>query len=500
MGFGLGFWFNMCSQCAFAEGAPYIRTQPIQCRNLLGTAALPTPRRSSLLPGGPEGHAVVSDSSMLSADLLGDFVSCSPPSSSLLALDPSQHSGVLMQRRECEGSVGSGVQASPLDALWEALPHQTSASSGGGGGAPSLKQHVSASSGGGVATDLSPRPSAASSSGGGIGAAGLRRKSLSEASWSGPAPGWQAACAMNHAMDAAAAAPAPAPAASLSAAFPASCNELVQVPEVWPTGSSCTDGGSRSTAGGVSAQLALPLQEPLSMTASEAAAWGQPWPEPAGPSLGKASVELVAVTKETGVGVAAAPPVLAAAAAGAVREPTQPPPASGTFSEEEEGEEEEWEEVPSQGSGITTAHGPSGASGQVQMLLRRILSGELPLWGLVRRLPLALSHPLLLQLLAACTGSQAGSSSSKLAPGVTGRPLSDAEQAARARLLQAMLDTPWSAEAGGDGGIPMEYSEDSRYAILNDMTAGERQGLGFRVGQGGQQLDNRRGGVSQEAH
>ena len=78
--------------------------------------------------------------------------------------------------------------------------------------------------------------------------------------------------------------------------------------------------------------------------------------------------------------------------------------------------------------------------------------------------------------LAACAGSQAGSSSVKPAPGVTGRPLSDAEQAARARLLQAMLDTPWLAEAGGGGGIPTEYSEDSRYAILNDMTAGELRG------------------------
>lgn len=49
-------------------------------------------------------------------------------------------------------------------------------------------------------------------------------------------------------------------------------------------------------------------------------------------------------------------------------------------------------------------------------------------------------------------------------------PLSDEERRARGRLVQAMLDVPWSVE---DGGVPVAYSEDSRFAILNDMTAGE---------------------------
>lgn len=44
--------------------------------------------------------------------------------------------------------------------------------------------------------------------------------------------------------------------------------------------------------------------------------------------------------------------------------------------------------------------------------------------------------------------------------------------------MQAMLDAPWVAEEGG-GGVPTEDSEDSRFAILNDMTAGEHQGLGL---------------------
>ena len=48
--------------------------------------------------------------------------------------------------------------------------------------------------------------------------------------------------------------------------------------------------------------------------------------------------------------------------------------------------------------------------------------------------------------------------------------MSHEERQARGRLVQAMLDVPWSAE---DGGVPTSYSEDSRFAILNDMTAGQ---------------------------
>ncbi len=47
-------------------------------------------------------------------------------------------------------------------------------------------------------------------------------------------------------------------------------------------------------------------------------------------------------------------------------------------------------------------------------------------------------------------------------------PVSSAEAAARERLVQAMLDAPW---VPGEG-VPAAYSEDSRFAILNDMTAG----------------------------
>ena len=59
----------------------------------------------------------------------------------------------------------------------------------------------------------------------------------------------------------------------------------------------------------------------------------------------------------------------------------------------------------------------------------------------------------------------AGDSAGEAAP-----PLSDEERRARGRLVQAMLDVPWSVE---DGGVRVAYSEDSRFAILNDMTAGE---------------------------
>lgn len=49
------------------------------------------------------------------------------------------------------------------------------------------------------------------------------------------------------------------------------------------------------------------------------------------------------------------------------------------------------------------------------------------------------------------------------------------DQTARLCLAQAMLDAPWIP---GDG-VPQDYSEDSRFAILNDMTAGARQGTSW---------------------
>ena len=61
--------------------------------------------------------------------------------------------------------------------------------------------------------------------------------------------------------------------------------------------------------------------------------------------------------------------------------------------------------------------------------------------------------------------------------------MSHEERQARGRLVQAMLDVPWSAE---DGGVPTSYSEDSRFAILNDMTAGQSdRGVGRIQNPGG---------------
>ncbi|KAG1657940.1 hypothetical protein FOA52_000971 [Chlamydomonas sp. UWO 241] len=56
--------------------------------------------------------------------------------------------------------------------------------------------------------------------------------------------------------------------------------------------------------------------------------------------------------------------------------------------------------------------------------------------------------------------------------GGAGEELSDVQADARERLVQAMLDVPWSAEKGG---APPEYSPYCRFAILNDMTAGQEE-------------------------
>ncbi|GAX84229.1 hypothetical protein CEUSTIGMA_g11652.t1 [Chlamydomonas eustigma] len=83
------------------------------------------------------------------------------------------------------------------------------------------------------------------------------------------------------------------------------------------------------------------------------------------------------------------------------------------------------------------------------------------------------SGPSLVQsfLLRILSGSEACSSASHSLPGVIGRPLSVEELGARARLVQALLDAPWSQTEG----VPAEYSDDSRFAILNDMTAGQEE-------------------------
>lgn len=131
------------------------------------------------------------------------------------------------------------------------------------------------------------------------------------------------------------------------------------------------------------------------------------------------------------------------------------------------------------GSGATSIYGFASASEAVQATLRRLLTGDGEACGAMASGAMASSAMAsgggssslgAAAAAPAAAGSAEGGRSDGSAHG-SASEADDTLSGARERLVQGMLDVVWSSECGG---VPYDYSPHCRFAILNDMTAGER--------------------------